>query len=44
MNFGDVTDEAESFEIMNTAREAGINMYDADDAYGGPQSPDMEQG
>ncbi len=44
MNFGDVTDEAESFKIMDAALEAGINLIDTADVYGGPQSPDMEQG
>ncbi|MFG3157334.1 aldo/keto reductase [Streptomyces sp. NPDC048219] len=44
MNFGDVTDEAESFAIMDAALEAGINLFDTADVYGGPQSPDMEQG
>ncbi|MGY1435491.1 aldo/keto reductase [Streptomyces reniochalinae] len=44
MNFGDVTDETESFRIMDAALEAGINMFDTADVYGGPQSPDMEQG
>ncbi|MET9450397.1 aldo/keto reductase [Streptomyces cinerochromogenes] len=44
MNFGDVTDEAESFRIMDAALEAGINLIDTADVYGGPQSPDMEQG
>ncbi|GHF08836.1 oxidoreductase [Streptomyces spiralis] len=44
MNFGDVTDEAESFKIMDAALEAGINLFDTADVYGGPQSPDMEQG
>lgn len=44
MNFGDATDEATSFTIMDDAVEAGINMFDTADVYGGPQSPDMEQG
>jgi aryl-alcohol dehydrogenase-like predicted oxidoreductase len=44
MNFGDVTDEAESFKIMDAALDAGINLFDTADVYGGPQSPDMEQG
>ncbi|MBG7697398.1 aldo/keto reductase [Streptomyces sp. MC1] len=44
MNFGDVTDEAESFRILDAALEAGINLIDTADVYGGPQSPDMEQG
>ncbi|EKX68593.1 aldo/keto reductase [Streptomyces ipomoeae] len=44
MNFGHLTDEAESFKIMDAALEAGINLIDTADVYGGPQSPDMEQG
>jgi aryl-alcohol dehydrogenase-like predicted oxidoreductase len=44
MNFGDATDEAASFKIMDSALEAGINLFDTADVYGGPQSPDMEQG
>lgn len=44
MNFGDTADEAESFAIMDAALEEGINFFDSADVYGGPQSPDMEQG
>lgn len=44
MNFGELTDETASFEIMDTALEAGINFFDTADVYGGPQSPDMEKG
>jgi len=44
MNFGMVTDEASSFSIMAEALEQGINLIDTADVYGGPQSPDMEQG
>jgi aryl-alcohol dehydrogenase-like predicted oxidoreductase len=44
MNFGFVTDEATSFKIMDAALEAGINLIDTADVYGGPQSPDMEKG
>lgn len=44
MNFGNTTDEATSFKIMDDALEAGINLLDTADVYGGPQSPDMEQG
>lgn len=44
MNFGDATDEAESFRIMDAAVDAGINLFDTADVYGGPQTPDMEQG
>ena len=41
MNFGELTGETASFEIMDTAIEAGINFFDTADVYGGPQSPDM---
>jgi aryl-alcohol dehydrogenase-like predicted oxidoreductase len=44
MNFGELTDEATSFTIMDEALDAGINLFDTADVYGGPQSPDMEKG
>ena len=44
MNFGDATDEATSFTIMDAALDAGINVIDTADVYGGPQSPDMDKG
>uniref|UniRef100_UPI0023B18E42 aldo/keto reductase n=1 Tax=Citrobacter koseri TaxID=545 RepID=UPI0023B18E42 len=44
MNFGELTDEATSFRIMDEAIDAGINFFDTADVYGGPQSPDMEKG
>ena len=44
MNFGELTDEAVSFRIMDEALDAGINFFDTADVYGGPQSPDMEKG
>jgi aryl-alcohol dehydrogenase-like predicted oxidoreductase len=44
MNFGELTDEASSFAIMDEALDAGINFFDTADVYGGPQSPDMEKG
>jgi aryl-alcohol dehydrogenase-like predicted oxidoreductase len=44
MNFGELTDEATSFSIMDEALDAGINLFDTADVYGGPQSPDMEKG
>ncbi len=44
MNFGELTDEAAGFEIMDRALEAGINFFDTADVYGGPQFPDMEKG
>jgi len=44
MNFGELTDEANSFKIMDEALGAGINFFDTADVYGGPQSPDMAKG
>ncbi|SEQ40227.1 Predicted oxidoreductase [Azotobacter beijerinckii] len=44
MSFGELTDEATSFAIMDEALDAGINFFDTADVYGGPQSPDMEKG
>jgi aryl-alcohol dehydrogenase-like predicted oxidoreductase len=44
MNFGELTGETASFEIMDTALDAGINFFDTADVYGGPQRPDMEKG
>jgi len=44
MNFGELTDEATSFLIMDEALNAGINFFDTADVYGGPQSPDMAKG
>jgi len=44
MNFGWVTDEEESFKIMDVAIDTGINFFDSADVYGGPQKPDMEKG
>jgi aryl-alcohol dehydrogenase-like predicted oxidoreductase len=44
MNFGELTDEADSFAIMDEAIAAGINFFDTADVYGGPQSPDMAKG
>ena len=44
MNFGDVTDEATSFWIMDEALDAGINYLDTADVYGGPQRPNIEKG
>ena len=37
MNFGDVTDKASSFAIMDRAFELGINFIDTADVYGGPR-------
>jgi len=44
MNFGELTDEATAFKIMDEALNAGINFFDTADVYGGPQRPDMEKG
>lgn len=44
MNFGMVTDEAEAYRIMDAAIDAGINLFDTADVYGGPQKPDIEKG
>lgn len=44
MNFGYVTDEQESFRVMDEAVSRGINFFDSADVYGGPQKPDMEKG
>lgn len=44
MNFGELTDEKTAFEIMDKALEAGINLFDTADVYGGLQTPDMEKG
>ncbi|KAG0789270.1 hypothetical protein G6F22_006761 [Rhizopus arrhizus] len=44
MNFGELADEATSFAIMDAAVDAGINLFDSADVYGGAQSPDMAQG
>jgi aryl-alcohol dehydrogenase-like predicted oxidoreductase len=44
MNFGEFSDEVTSFQIMDTALEAGINYFDTADVYGGPNSPDMKKG
>ena len=35
MNFGPLTSEADSFAIMDRAREAGINFFDTANVYGG---------
>ena len=43
MNFGELTDEKTAFAIMDKALEAGINLFDTADVYGGLQTPDMEK-
>src|SRR4051812_47281346 len=44
MNFGYTVNEADSFAVMEAAIDAGINLFDTADVYGGPQSPEMKQG
>lgn len=44
MNFGHLTDRSVSFQIMDDALDAGINLFDTADVYGGLQTPDMKQG
>jgi aryl-alcohol dehydrogenase-like predicted oxidoreductase len=44
MNFGFTADEPTSSAIMDAAVEAGINLFDTADVYGGLQTPDMEKG
>ncbi|WP_179403703.1 aldo/keto reductase [Burkholderia guangdongensis] len=44
MNFGERTNDTDSFRIMDDALDAGINFIDTADVYGGPQSPTMEKG
>src|SRR3954469_3731756 len=44
MNFGELPDEAASFEIMDRALEGGIHVFDTADDYGGAPAPDMEKG
>lgn len=44
MNFGELTDESESFKIMDEAIGSGINFFDTANVYGGPQSPQMAKG
>ncbi len=44
MNFGMTADEPTSAAVLEAALEAGVNLVDTADVYGGPQSPDMTQG
>jgi aryl-alcohol dehydrogenase-like predicted oxidoreductase len=44
MGFGYLSDEASSLAIVDAALDAGINLVDTADVYGGPQSPDLVQG
>ena len=38
MNFGNPTDKTESFRIINTALDAGINILDCADVYADGES------
>jgi aryl-alcohol dehydrogenase-like predicted oxidoreductase len=44
MGFGYLSDEPTSVAILDAALDAGINLVDTADVYGGPQTPDMTQG
>jgi aryl-alcohol dehydrogenase-like predicted oxidoreductase len=44
MPFGHTVDEATSFALMDAAIDAGINLFDTADVYGGPQAADMAKG
>ncbi|MET7695086.1 aldo/keto reductase [Streptomyces sp. NPDC005483] len=44
MDFGFTVDESTSFAVMDTAVDAGVNLFDTADVYGGPQSADMVKG
>ena len=44
MNFGFTADESASSAVMDAAIDAGINLFDTADVYGGLQTPDMEKG
>ena len=44
MNFGELTDEKTAFAIMDKALEAGINLFDTADVYGGLKTPVMAKG
>ncbi len=39
MNFGSITSEPDSFAIMDSAHEYGINFFDTANRYGGPLGP-----
>lgn len=43
MNFGEVTNEATSFAIVDEALNPGIKFFDTADIHGGPQSPGLWQ-
>ena len=44
MSFGFTADEPASSAIMDAAIDAGVNLFDTADVYGGLQTPDMEKG
>jgi aryl-alcohol dehydrogenase-like predicted oxidoreductase len=44
MPFGYTVDEATSFALMDAAIDAGINLFDTADVYGGPQTANMAKG
>jgi aryl-alcohol dehydrogenase-like predicted oxidoreductase len=44
MGFGYLSDEPTSTAILDAALDAGINLLDTADVYGGPQTPNMTQG
>jgi aryl-alcohol dehydrogenase-like predicted oxidoreductase len=44
MGFGYLSDEPTSTAILDAALDAGINLVDTADVYGGPQTPNMTQG
>jgi aryl-alcohol dehydrogenase-like predicted oxidoreductase len=44
MGFGYLADESTSVAILDAALDAGVNLIDTADVYGGPQTPDMTRG
>ena len=44
MGFGYLSDEPTSTAILDAALDAGINLVDTADVYGGPQTPNLTQG
>ena len=44
MNFGPLTTEPDSYEIMDRALELGINFFDTANRYGGPEGPGHDRG
>jgi aryl-alcohol dehydrogenase-like predicted oxidoreductase len=43
MNFGPLTTEPDSFEIMDRALDHGINFFDTANRYGGPKGPGVTE-